>query len=310
MLLKFETEKEWLEARKRDVTSTEVAALFGLHPFKSRLRLWQEKAERILSDFEESNFSRWGKRLQTPVALGICEDAGWEGFDLTGYYFTEPAQRIGSSMDVRAICPDRGTGFLEVKVAESFTEEAGWTADRAPLQYELQLQTQLHLAHLNKQGIEWGAIGTLGRRQKTRLYFRQYDRAFGQRLDDAAGEFWRSIETDTPPAADYAVDGPLLESLRGPLRDGPVNLTGNARAAALADRLAAIEADRKALRDRLKPLDAEKDRIKFEMYDMIGRNEGAIIGPYEIGARIQAAPEERIHYGSAIRRFDFKKRRK
>lgn len=310
MLLKFDTEKEWLEARIHNVNSTEVAALFGLHPYKSRLQLWMEKAQRVPIDFEENNFSKWGKRLQSVVAMGICEDEGWDGYDLTGYYFTHPTQRQGCSMDVKAVCPVNGDGLLEVKVAESFTEDAGWTRDKAPVMYEFQIQDQMHLAKKNGHDIRWGALGALGRRQTTRLYHRLYDPALGQRIDDATGEFWDSIASDTPPPADYAVDGPLLESLRGALRSGPINLSGNPRAILLADHLKAIEAQRKILRAQMKPLDAAKEAIKYEMYDLIGRNEGAIIGDLEIGARIPEEREERIDYGTASRRFDIKKRKK
>jgi predicted phage-related endonuclease len=104
MLLKFETEQEWLEARKQDVTSTEVAALFGLNPHKSRLRLWHEKRGDVESDFEDNPFTKWGRRLQNAVAEGIAEDEGWDEVeDLRLYYARDPDLGLGSSFDFKVI---------------------------------------------------------------------------------------------------------------------------------------------------------------------------------------------------------------
>lgn len=310
MLLRFQNEAEWLDARKKDVTSSEVAALFGLHPHKSRLRLWHEKKKNIEPDFEENNHTKWGRRLQIPVGVGICEDEGWSAEDLTGLYSRDPVRRIGASFDIKAIPYDLPPGVLEVKVAEKFTEDNGWTKTSAPLYYEFQLMGQLHLIRQDDPSITWGAIGTLGARQATRLYRREYDAAVGALIDEESASFWDSIERNIEPKPDYAVDSEILEKLRKPLRAGDViNLTGNNRAHELIGDYEQKRLARAELLKQIEPLDAALAAIKGELHSIIGRNEKAIIGDYQVSARMQET-EERINYGSSWRRFDVSKRRK
>lgn len=310
MLIKFTSEKEWLEARARDITSTDIAALFGLSPHKSRLRLWQEKAGYLDPEFEENQFTIWGKRLQVPVAMGICEDEGWAGEDLTGTYSTFPDLRLGSSYDVLVKCSTRGKGHLEVKVAEEFREEDGWTKERAPLTHEFQMANQLHCAAKDEQGLKFNCLGILGRRQRIRLYFREYDRELGQMIDHEVSSFWASITADIPPKPDYSVDADILEKLRKPLRSGDViNLTGNNRAHDLIQTWFERSAARKALIDQIKPLEKDMKTIEAELHDIMGRNEIAIIGDYQIRAKVQVN-EERIQHETSFRRFDPSKRRK
>jgi len=81
-IYKFETEDQWLEARKQDVTATDISAMLGLSKFKSRFALWHEKKSGIVAnEFVENERTKWGKRLQNVIAKGVCEDQGWEGED-------------------------------------------------------------------------------------------------------------------------------------------------------------------------------------------------------------------------------------
>ena len=218
MLLRFENEAAWLEARKRDVTSTDVAAMLGLSPYKSRLSLWMEKAGVIEpDDLDDNPFALWGRRLQRPVAIGICEDEGWGAQDLTGLYLRDPESRLGASMDAKASGGDRGNILLEIKTTGYFGEDSGWFKDVAPIHIEFQIQTQLHLAIKDGQDIQCGCIGALSGRKETRLYFREHDAALGAMIEEEAKKFWRSIELKEPPAPDYAVDGDLIRRLQGPV---------------------------------------------------------------------------------------------
>ncbi len=301
MLLDFHTEQDWLEARKRDVTATEVAALFGLHPFKSRLRLWQEKRGDIEVEFVESDQAKWGRRLQIPIAMGICEDRGWSGEDLTGYYFRHDARRLGASPDVKAEHDDWGRICMEIKLVDFMREADGWFKDRAPLHYEFQLQTQMHLG---TGYFDCGCIGALGQRQAARVMMREYDAEVGAMIDEEVDGFWQSIENNVAPAPDYAVDGPLLERLRRPQINGwVINLSTNNRAVDLIQSYALLEAERKPLREQLKEIEAAQDMIKNEIHDMMGENEIALIGEYQVGARVQEVLGD-WRDGYTFRRFD------
>lgn len=309
MLLYFDNEKDWLEARKGDVTSTEVASLFGLNPYKSRLKLWQIKAGVIPDDFEESNFSLWGKRLQVPVGMGICEDEAWEGFDLEGYYFKDVERKSGSSLDMKVICRDRGKGHLEIKVAEQFRAEDGWGENSAPIWYEFQMQDQMHEAVKSGEPFDFSCLGTLGRRQSTKLLFREYDAKLGELIDEEIAKFWQSIKEDIPPDPDYTVDGDLLAMLAIPVRMGETrNMSLDNRAVELVHQYKENELLLKALREQIKPLVAKKEATKAELHDKMGNAETAIIGDYQVSGKMQFNDEKFVP-AYEFRRLDVKKRK-
>ncbi len=308
-LLKFTTESEWLAARKKDITSTEVSALFGLSEYKSRLRLWMEKAGQIESDFEETAPTKWGKRLQNAIGQGIAEDEGFECYDLTGYYLRDPEARLGASMDFKVICPNRGTGLMETKSTGFFDEEFGWLKNRAPTGYEFQIQTQMNLAIEDGQDITWGCIAALDGRKNTRIYDRRPDTELWESIKEESRKFWRSIEQNEPPEPDYLVDSSLIRSLQGDIDIGRnISLTGNNRAHLLIENYKTLETVLQPSKEHVKDTESRMEAIKGELHHLMGKAETALIGDYRINAR-ETAIDDRLQKGYKYRRFDVNKLR-
>lgn len=306
-LYKFTTEKEWLAARMQDITSTELAALMGMSAYKSRLKLWMIKSGKMEDDFVETRFTKWGKRLQLAIGQGISEDEGWECFDLTNYYLRDDEARLGASMDFRVIRPDGVAGLLETKSTGFFDEEAGWFKDRAPIDYEFQIQGQTNLAVSEGEKISFGVIGALDGRKQTRLYPRSPDGALWDLVREEAAKFWHSVKIDEPPAPDYAVDADLIRKMQGAVNVGQnVSLTGNNRAHELIERYYDIEFELKEQRIFRTPKEEEQEKIKAELHHLMGKAEVALIGDYRISAR-ETEIDERLQKGYKYRRFDIKK---
>lgn len=306
-LYKFTTEKEWLSARKQDITSTELAALMGMSEYKSRLKLWMIKAGKIEDDFVETRFTRWGKRLQLAIGQGISEDEGWECYDLTNYYLRDEDARIGASMDFRIIRPDGVAGLLETKSTGFFDEEMGWTKTRAPVDYEFQIQGQVNLAVSEGERISLGIIGALDGRKSTRLYERIPDFSLWDLVKEETAKFWHSIKIDEPPAPDYTVDAELLQKLQGAVNSGQnISLTGNNRAHYLIEQYITLEAAREQVNPLLKDGALKLEAIKAELHHMMGNAEVALIGDYRISAR-ETEIDYRLQKGYKYRRFDIKK---
>lgn len=310
MLLRFETEADWLAARKQDITSTEISSMLGLNPYKSRYRLWHEKKGNVEPDFVENRFTIWGKRLQMPVAIGICEDNGWEGEDLSFMYLRDPERRNGASMDIRAIDKERGAGIVEIKTCRFFDEDAGWTKAKAPIWYECQLQNQLHLALKDGQDIRWGAIGALSGDKESRVYHRQYDKEFGALVDTEAEKFWRSIEQNEEPTPDYKMDSDTIRKLQGEIQIGEVaNLTGNNEAHAALASYGEITDKFKEHSDLAKQYDDERKALKVKLHHLAGAAERIQIGEITIGCKeTVVAPFQNAGY--SYRRFDLPKTKK
>lgn len=306
-LHKFTNEKEWLAARMQDITSTELAALLGMSEYKSRLKLWMIKAGKMEDDFEESNQSTWGKRLQNAVGQGIAEDNGWECFDLTGYYLRDEEARIGASMDMRVVCPERGPGLLEVKTTGYFQQETGWEKTRAPIDYEFQLQGQVNLAIQEGQEIGWGCIGALDGRKNTRKYDRMPDAPLWALIKEETAKFWHSIKINEPPAPDYAVDADLIRKLQGSVNvEQNISLTGNNRAHYLIEQYMTLEAAREQVMPLLKDGETKIDAIKAELHHMAGNAETVLIGDYRINCSLQHR-EERLQKDYTYRIFKVSK---
>lgn len=281
--------------------------MLGLSDFKSRLKLWHEKRGDIEpDDLSDNIFSKWGKRLQVQIGIGISQDEGWRSEDLTGFYLCDPESRLGASMDMKAYDDERGYGLLEIKRTTSLEEKYGWTDDRAPMDYEFQIATQMGLAVFDGQQISWGAIGVLDGASRTRIYHRKPDMKLFAILQEEARKFWQSIEQNEPPAPDYLADAEIIRKLQGPVRVGDiVDLSGNNRAhAVLNDYLTA--------KDRIseyggiiEAYDEQMRKSKNHLHDLMGAAEFAVVGDYRITAREQMV-EESLRPGYSFRRFDVK----
>lgn len=285
-IFKFQTEAEWLEARKQDVTSTDMAALLGLSKFKSRFALWHEKKSGIVAnEFVENERTKWGKRLQNTIASGICQDEAWEGTDLGLFYIRDESLRMACSLDVNVECPVRGHGLLEVKNVGLDAFSASWTEDNAPAYYEVQLMMELHLARRAGIDVTWGAIGALVGGNKPVLYFRDYDAEIGAMFDEEVAKFWASIEAGEEPKADYSIDGPVLEKIRGAVQEkNTIDVSTNNRVYELVDKYKEGSALEKQGKDM-------KDEAKTEILDIIGTADRAIFNGGTISAGMVAACE-------------------
>ena len=95
-IIPFTTEEAWLQARQRDVTSTESAALFGMSPYVTRYDLWHRKRSGTAPEFKTNDRMKWGNRLEAAIAHGIAEEQGWEIRPMKEY-MRDPDARMGSS---------------------------------------------------------------------------------------------------------------------------------------------------------------------------------------------------------------------
>src|SRR5690606_13565282 len=158
-------EAAWHALRAQDLTSTDIAALFNLSPYKTHFELWHEKKSGEPVRIQQNERMKWGNRLEASVALGIAEDRGWTVRPLKEYGRL-PGLRLGSSFDFRVIAkisnsPGYGTNLdpdgvgwtrddspddaiLEIKCVDFRAFRDGWTVEddyiEAPPHIEIQVQ--------------------------------------------------------------------------------------------------------------------------------------------------------------------------
>jgi putative phage-type endonuclease len=207
------TERAWLALRKSDITATQAAALFGVSPYQTPFDLYHQLAGTLRVEFEENERMRWGKRLQSAIARGICKDNGWKIIDGHRFLYARSKDHpgLGCSPDYIVFDPARpalGYGCLEIKNVDFFVGKDDWAEDEAPPHIEFQLQHQIGVC-----GFSWGVIGGLVGGNTVKLFERQADAEVIEKIFTAAREMRERVARGEPPAPDYLKDYETLRAL-------------------------------------------------------------------------------------------------
>jgi len=279
-----ESEQHWLALRTQDITSTESAALVGLHKRLTPFELYQRKSGAYVEAFEETERTRWGLRLQDPIARGIAEDHGVKVRRLSCYARHDSGARMGASFDyeivglggeaasdLRRLYAELGPGLLEIKNVDGLVFRDDWLTDddgiEAPAYIEVQLQHQLEVYNR-----EWGVIAALVGGNRPIVVVRRRDREVGKVLVDRINVLWKQVEHQTPPDPDFRRDLKVLAKLYGYAEPGKIlDATGNERLLDLAARY-------KELSAQVKNLDEDRKAIKAELLTLIGDAEKVLLG--------------------------------
>lgn len=209
-IIPYTTEEAWLAQREQDLTSTDIAALFGLSPYKTAFELWHEKKAGQRAAFAENDRMKWGKRLEHTVAMGIADDQGWSLRPMKEYVRLE-GERIGSSFDFRILSRNPGIAcipanaddgpddaILEVKCVDWLAFRDGWTIDEgfieAPAHIEIQVQHQMLVS-----GLRRAFIGVMVGGNDIRVIERLADDAVHAGILAKCREFWKSIDDGIAP---------------------------------------------------------------------------------------------------------------
>ncbi len=266
-----ENKETWLRLRLEDITSTEVACLFGVSPYSTKFELWHRKKDRKIVEIEENQRMKWGSRLQDSIAKGIAEDKGWK-VRRVDEYIRIPGLRIGASFDFLV---EDDKSILEIKNVDSMAFKDGWIVDgedvQAPLHIELQLQTQLWV-----MGVKKGRIGALVGGNKISLLERDADPKTQASIKEKAKEFWDSIESNTPPEPDYLKDAAFITELYQSSSPGKV-IPANDQISSLANDYKSASLDAKNFEDK-------KKAIKSQLLIAIGDAEKCIGEDFSISA--------------------------
>jgi putative phage-type endonuclease len=259
-------EQAWLDARARDLTSTEVAALYDLSPYTSRFELWHRKRLTMAEAKPDTERMKWGRRLEAAIAAGVAEDNGWTA-QPRKIYQRVPELRLGASFDWEAM-HDGKLGLMEIKNVDRRIFDDQWNeiGDQieAPPHIELQLQVQLLVS-----GLSWGAIIPLIGGNTSKVLLRTPDPQVAASIKGVVSAFWASIDAGVEPEADYAKDG---EFIRSHLRNG-----SSGEIIKASDEM---EADMEMLRDaqlRLSAAEEAVDALKAKLL-YAAQSAGKVVG--------------------------------
>ena len=225
-IIPYVDEATWLRERAKDLTSTDIAALFGVSPYCTAFELYHVKHGNIAESNEENERTRWGKRLQEAIAEGVAYENAFV-LRRMDEYIRDTDLRVGSSFDFGGEPYDEaggifgaglvpGTGLkpefiVEIKNVDSLAFKRGWIETdfglEAPAHIELQLQHQLGVS-----GLREGYIAAFVGGNRVELLRREFDAVVWQRILDLAAWFWSLTDA---PAPDYARDYEVISRLHG-----------------------------------------------------------------------------------------------
>ena len=240
-------EAHWLEMRRQDLTSSDIAELAGLEG--SIFALWHEKHRGVVRVFEETEEMLWGKRLEKPIAEGIAEDQGFEVVPMKEY-IRLPEYRLASSFDYREV--NRAFVF-EIKDVGSFAFREGFTeSDEFGIECPPRIEAQVANEMLVGDFVE-ARIGVLvGRRGRVVIRPRYDDISAG--ILERASAFWKMPE----PQPDFHRDASFIaRELFGYSQEGTA-VNADAETVSLFRQYAGFRAEAKAADDNA---DAAKAKI-------------------------------------------------
>lgn len=278
-------ERAWLELRVKDITSSEVAALFGISPYLTAFELWHRKKEGNVVDANWNERMKWGIRLQDSIAKGIAEDNGWTVRRMDEY-MTDTVLRIGSSFDYEvSIGESSEKGILEIKNVDGLIYRDQWLENddgtvEAPPHIEIQIQHQLAVS-----GYPFAILAPLINGNKVVLIKRTPDPKIIDAIKAKIVQFWQSIEKNTPPPPDFRADADFISKLYQYAEPGRVlDAQGDAE-------IASLVAEYKKAQEIEKEAGIQKDAAKAKLLTKIGEAEKVLGDGFSITAGVVGEAE-------------------
>jgi putative phage-type endonuclease len=274
-------EAHWLEMRKRDVTSTESAALFGMSPYTTHFELWHAKKSGLAREFKTNERMKWGNRLEAAIAHGIAEEQGWEIKPLKEY-MRDPEARIGSSFDFVITNLPGGPVHLEIKNVDYLAFRDGWIEHddggiEAPEHIEMQVQHQMAVS-----GFKRAFIGAFIAGNRGVVIERERDEPVIAAIKAKVAEFWRTVDAGEEPAAVMPGDAEAVIRLNQYAQPGKlVDASGDANIAALVLEYKRLSADEAKAKE-------DKEVVKADLLKAIGDAEKVLLEGWTISAGMQA----------------------
>lgn len=271
----------WLGERFKDVTSTEVSALFGLSSRCTAYELACLKTGKIEDTFEGNERTDWGTHLEAYIAQRISKVYG-VSVQPKKHYMRIAEARMGASFDfeITGITDDQiednrlrqafgqyGRGLLEIKNVDYFVFKSDWTIGNepeAPAHIEVQLQAQLEVS-----GYGWGCIAALVGGNRLEIILRLRDEWVGAALRKKIIEFWTNIGNGIYPPIALPEDADIIRQLYSFAEPGKVlDARGPESSQLLGYMLeyAAAGADEKSAKDR-------KSTAQAQILQLIGDHE-------------------------------------
>lgn len=200
----------WLKLRERNVNASEIAALFGCHPYTSALRLWAEKTGQLPREHAENMATRRGHIFEAAVGEALrLMHPDWKIFQ-GNTYAQAPDERIGATPDFTGEEGDERRGFLiqaKTVIPDKWEEE--WTP-APPAHFLLQVQCEMLVTGVNRALL--AAMVMDGREFPVHEYWFDADYDLHSQILQRVAQFWAAVRDLREPKLE-ATDGQTIAQL-------------------------------------------------------------------------------------------------
>lgn len=219
-------EAHWHELRAKNIGGSDIAAVLGVSPYKSKWQLWMEKAGKLQpEDLSGNTAIQAGTFLESGIANWAAHRWGMDISKVTDYYTCDVIVGMGASLDY--ITKDMRP--VEIKWS---ARGHGWHYDKdqileAPEYYLVQVQHQIACLNANGIDVDSGWLIALLDHEPRRMLVPRHD-AVVEAIRDSIKEFWDSVDSGAEPDPDFSLDGDAITKLFGTLPRAEVELDSDA----------------------------------------------------------------------------------
>jgi len=141
------TKIEWLKERQKGIGGTDVAAIFGLNPWKTPVQVWEEKISTLPVEQEDTPAMRAGRKLEKAIAEWFSEETGLAIEKAEDLIKHKKYPILLANPDYFYLDGDK-KGVLEIKTASRRSFD-NWD-DEIPVYYWTQIQHYMYVCDLKK----------------------------------------------------------------------------------------------------------------------------------------------------------------
>ncbi len=191
------TEKD-RENRRNYIGGSDMGAILGLSPYKTRLQLYLEKIGEAQDDVLNEGAVFWGNTLEPVIANHFARLNKCSISNSNRVAYHDKFEYMRGELDYHIVEGFGEPGVLEIKTASAWltSEWSEGDSENVPAHYLAQLQWYMGLF-----GYSYGVLAVLIGGQDYREYMVEYDVTLFDHMVKAAEEFWRRVEDRDPPLA-------------------------------------------------------------------------------------------------------------
>lgn len=270
--IRYKDHEEWLALRRQlGVGGSEAGAVMGLDPYKSPYTLWAEKTGRI-PEFAGNLTTRVGSYLEELVARLWCEETGKKVRRRNAIILNDDYPCSFADVDRMVVGEN---ALLECKTTSSLPVMRSVRGGAFPDRWYCQM-----MHYLMVTGCDRAYLAVLVGGREFYSFVLERDEEEIRILADAETQFWRQVQTDTPPAPDgNPSTAEALENIYAGGNRETAQLFGREK---LLAEYFSLKADREALERRMAEI---CNTLKADMGDA----EKGLCGSYSVSW----APQQR-----------------